>query len=449
MNSLNAVTRCMDYLQSQWGGYRKTRHSRVCRCLVKQNVLPLIDTFCQVQANQPGKTSDRFLRFDVPFFDPLQYGKALSGELSSPGNGFPPAGKNDPTSENQALGFLRDLFHYALNLDLSEDQLVVACLLPSTVEDRSGWSKWWNDALSLQLPPQIRILVCDTLEDEAFGTLAAKYPETLTTFRPEIDAVAIIRQLMDEYGDQNDPTTHFRKAFFELTQQVGRQDANGIRQTAKAALSLARQTGFPHLEITVLCTAGNGLAYAGQLDEGLKAFDEARRIAKASANLPLTPQMPELTAETIGTNIYDQLGTQALFFKAAALIGAGQFDRAFHTYQEAAAALKETLKNDDPKNPDAGLIFHLIEALRMSGYCLEQLNEKQQADSCYEESLQSGLLLDTATRKNTNLAFSGRALLDIYQTTGNKTGYLAASEKLDTLLGVGWEKTLSQKMTIS
>ncbi|MBK8492223.1 MAG: hypothetical protein IPL49_15410 [Saprospirales bacterium] len=461
MNSSNAVTRCLDSLQVLWEEYRNEKQSRICRWLVDQDAYSLIDAFYQTNADESSDSTEIFLRFESPFLSSVQYGKALSDELSSfveedrealaeEGIEIPWTSVYQETPDNTALGFLRNFFHFVLSLEMDEDELVVAFIAPVTIDDRAGWKKWWTDVLSLQLPPQIRLMICEVSEDNVLEPLAVKYSSVMTTIKPEIDGPGIMRQLMNEYGDQDDGCTHFRKAFFELTQEVGRRDAGSIRQAAKKALDLARQTGFPHLEITVLCTAGNGLASAGQLEMGLKSYEEARRIAKAAAPMPIIKEMPELEVELPGGNLFDQLGIQALFFKGAALVGAGQFDRAHDAYLEAVHELKTILKgksNDQKVDWSNGgiLIFHLLEALRMCGYCQENLGRKQEAVPFYEETLCISERLDPESRKSTTLGYSGRSLLEIYKADGQKNGYLSTKEKMNSLLGKGWEETLPQR----
>ena len=61
-----------------------------------------------------------------------------------------------------------------------------------------------------------------------------------------------------------------------------------IDKYTQRSMQLARKIGFPHLEITVLCTAGNGYAMGGNLDKGLIALDNARDLAKKISTLTIT-----------------------------------------------------------------------------------------------------------------------------------------------------------------
>lgn len=449
MNGPNAVTRCLDDLQLLWMSYRENEQSRACRWFVSLDAVSLIHAFIQSNAAESAGTPDIFLRFASPFANASQYGKALSQELSAlvdadrealakDGIEVPWSSDHREDPDNAALGFLRNLFHFALSLDLDPGDRLVACITPVAIQNPQDWTHWWTDALSLQLPPQIRFLLCETPETHFLESLTNQFPDTLTTLQPQIDGQAVMRQLMDEYGDPGDLATLFRKAFLELSQLVGKQDPAGIRTAAKTALDLAREMGMPHLEIAVLCTAGNGLAIGGELEPGLLCFDQARRIARQARSQTLAKEIPGLTAE----NLYDQLGVHAAFFKGGALIGAERYDQACTAYEAAAIDLR-ALTNGASTNP--ALRFLLIEALRMSGLCKERSDEKKAAAPFYEEALLQGARLEEASRKQTTLAYCGQSLIALYRVLSQKNACLIAQEKMNALLGAGWEESLPQR----
>lgn len=436
MNGPNAVTRCLDELQLHWMSYRENELSRTCRWLVSGDAVSLIHAFIQSNAAASSDTPDIFLRFVTPFSTGSSYGENLSQELSSmveadrealakDGIEVPWSSEHRDDPRNAALGFVRNLFHFALSLGLDPGDRLVACLTPTLIQDPTAWKKWWTDALSLQLPPQIRFLICETPETNFLESLTVDFPHTFTTLQPQIDGVAVMRQLMDECGDPNDPANHFRKAFLELSQLVGKGDTAAIRNAAKTALDLARKMERPQLEVVVFCTAGNGLAMAGELEQGLHCFDQARGIAR-SAN----------------DNQCYELGVHAAFFKGGALIGAERYEQAATAYEEAAIDLR-ALTNGTSTNP--ALLFLLIEALRMGGLCREKSGDKTAASPFYEEALQLGERLDAGSRKQTTLAYCGQSLIAIYKSSSQKNACLIVQEKMNALLGAGWEKSLPQR----
>lgn len=459
----NAVTCRIDELQDLWEAFKTHENARICRWAVGSEESALVDAFFQVNVADDENTPDIFLRFDAPFKDISTYGQGLSTELSEYVRNereallesgvdilWEPSHQEAP--DNPALGFLRDFFHFALSLGLDEDELVVAFLAPKPLDNLTEWATWWQYAAALDLPPQIRLMVCDNLESPMLGKMAQQHPEKVVTHQPPLDSRAVVRELMSEFGEQDDNCTHFRKAFFELTQQIGHRDAVGIQYAASHALNLAQLIGFPHLEVSVLMAAGNGFATAGQLETGLRTLDEARCIAKAAEPLPLFKDLPDLPELDLpGGNIFAQLSVQALFFKAAALIGQGDFGRALENYQMAAAELTNMVSSTPSSTQPAGFtdgaipLFHLTEAYRMSGYCLERLRRPQDALASYAKALSVGERMNEEARNGTMLAFAGQAMLDICWAQGMKQEYHALFVRMDLLLGEGWQKKLPHR----
>ena len=288
IKTTNAITRRIDLLQNFWDKFVNTSVAQICCWSVLQEELTMIDTFYQVNADESSDTPDIFLRLASPFDTIKNYGKVLTDELAT----LVDADREDLATEdifidwqpnykadakNHAVGFLREFFHFADSLALEEGKVVIF-LSPADIKNTTAWEKWWLDVLALHLPDAIKLMVCDTQEHPFLQKAMQQFPEKMMVLRPKLEMANAIRELMSEYGDQEDACTHFRKAFFELTQAVAKQNIDSINQTAKKALGLARQIGFPHLEITVLCTAGNGFMMSGKTKAGITAFDEAIRI---------------------------------------------------------------------------------------------------------------------------------------------------------------------------
>lgn len=461
MTSSNAVTRALELIQSHWDHYVLNSQAPICRWVVKQNALSLVETFFHLCAEGENDNDDVFFRFESPFTDYCTYGKTLSNELASQvaaekenievnGNIINWISDHREDNNNAGVGYLRNLFHFVISLGLKESEKFIAYLSPITMDNKKAWKRWWADVLSLHLPPQLRLMVCDIREQNNLGVLANKFPDKIISLELDLDGSAIMRQLMNEYGDQDDDCTHFRKAYYDLTLQISKRDLQGIVEATLKALPLARQIGFPHLEITVLCTAGNGFSGVGNLAKAEEAFDQARQIAKESAHLPLIKERPDLKADLPGGNIFDQLSVQSLFHKSAALITYDLFDRALESYREAVKELNIMLaKTGLPKQVDwtnGGItVFYLVEALRMCGYCLERLNQRDEALPFYLETIDICQKLDLVTRNSTSAAYAGRALLKIYYDQNKKKNYLQTEKKMNSLLGESWEEELPKR----
>lgn len=464
IKTTNAITRRLDNLQRYWDKFINTPSARCCCWQVQQDELTMIDAFYQVNADESSDTPDIFLRLESPFVNSKSYGKVLTEELAALVDADREFLAEDDIfidwqsqykahAKNNAVGFLREFFHFADSLELDEGKVVVF-LAPTQIADNTAWEKWWIDALSLQLPDKIALMVCETIGQERLHNISTQFPDIVVVFRPELDMPNAIRELMNEYGDQEDGCTHFRKAFYELTQAVGQRDASAITQKTQSALGLAREIGYPHLEIAVLCTAGNGFMMSGKTNSGLVAFDEALKIADASKNRPLIKEMPDLKVALPGGNLFEQLAVQVLFFKAAGFLALKRplYEDALITYQQAETRLTQMLSTQQPTSGKAidwtngGIIhFHRLEALRMSGYCAEKMGRKQQALKIYEQAIIMAEKMPTKMLESTMLHFIGQALLDIYHKQGMKKEYWSQYKKINILLGKGWEERLPKR----
>lgn len=460
IKTTNAITRRIDLLQGFWDKFKDTPTAQICCWSVLQEELTMIDTFYQVNADESSDTPDIFLRLETPFQRIKSYGKVLTDELAA----LVDADRTDLATEdifidwqpnyradtkNHAVGFLREFFQFASSLELEEGKVIIF-LSPTDIKNPVAWQQWWLEVLKLQLPEQIKLMVCDTQEHPFLQKAIQQFPKKMRTLQPKLEMANAIRELMSEYGDQEDGCTHFRKAFFELTQAVAKQDVELIRQTAKKALVLARQIGFPHLEITVLCTAGNGFMMSGKTQSGITAFDEALRIAEIAKDKPMLPEYPDLKVDLPGGNLFEQLAVQTLFFKAAGFLALKQpaYEAALEVYQDAEERLVKMLEqtNKDAEKIDwsnGGIThFHRLEALRMTGYCSEQLNRNQAALKIYGKAISIAEKLPNEMRQSTMLPFVGQALLNICQKKGMKKEYWNVRKKMNDLLGDDWEAQL-------
>ena len=457
----NAITRRIQELETHWSTFRAIPNARFCRWHIKQDEGSMIDTFYQVNAHESSETPDIFIRFETPFTDANTYSKTLSEELAQlieedkidlaeDGITINWQPQHVVDGQNTALGFLKNFARFADALELDPDEdLVVAFLSPSQISSPAQWAKWWADATALNLPKHIRLMVCDTEGSEALQNIAQQQKEKMHSIRPDLKMNDAIRELMNEFGDQEDNCTHFRKAFFELTQTIPTKNVSAIGEAAKKALALARLIDFPHLEVAVLCTAATGFSTAGKLQTAMQTFDEAARIAKDAEDKPLMKEYPDMKVDLPGGNLFQQLGVQVLFFKASAYIAAPtpQYDMALQQYQKAEIQLNAMIaEKGNPEKVDwlngGILVLHRLEALRMCGMCFEKLKRPQEALSWYAKAVTIGEKLDAEARQGTTLPYVGLAMLAICKTALMKAEYLKVSEKMIVLLGKDWEKSL-------
>jgi tetratricopeptide (TPR) repeat protein len=227
----------------------------------------------------------------------------------------------------------------------------------------------------------------------------------------------------------------YGQAFQNLTEAVATGDTDGMRQYAKKSLDFARLLGHKHLEIAVLCTTAAGFLSAGQLQTTLKVYEEALTIAD---NTALNPEQKEE---------YTQLAVQIMLYKASALLTqkTPQYNAIIEAYQQVVDRLQLMIADRrnaeiaDPMQDDIVNLYH-FEALRILGYCQEQLGRQQAALKHYVKAVSTAEQMGEEMLKSAPIYLVGNALLSLCRKLGMKKEYFIVIDKMNGLLGTGWEK---------
>jgi hypothetical protein len=236
---------------------------------------------------------------------------------------------------------------------------------------------------------------------------------------------------MNAANNGTDNITQFNALYLQLIETEGN---NHIRQIASEALALARTMGHLYLEINVLCAAANGYTSGGQLAIALKIYDEATNIARQGQ------AKAQVNQNTQDNDLYEQLEVQVLFYKGVALLKSAppQYNAAYEVYQQIdkklsqIIAYKGNLQKVDWTNGGV-LHFYRFEALRLSGFCQEQLGRSQSALPHYANAFSIAEKTTTELRQAMPLNTVGKAMMDIYRKTGMKLEFFKVKEKLDAL----------------
>ena len=227
----------------------------------------------------------------------------------------------------------------------------------------------------------------------------------------------------------------YSHAFLSLTEAVAEKDINAVRQYAKKTMDFAKALKRPDLEISVLCMAATGFLSVGQLSTALKLYDEADKIAN------------DAEANETESDFYKQLAVQILLYRGSSLLTQHppQYNAITEVYQQAADKL-DTMIADKGKPEaadwmDGGVLYlYLYESLRIMGYCQEQLGRQQAALKHYVKAVNAAEKLGKNMRKSTPIDIVGKALLSLCRKLGMKKEYFIVIDKMNGLLGEGWEK---------
>ncbi len=242
-------------------------------------------------------------------------------------------------------------------------------------------------------------------------------------------------------GSSENTGAEYGNAFQELSDAVEAKDMNGIRQHTKNTLDVAKNLKLPHLEIATLCMSATGFLSIKQLPTVLKLYDEAYKIAKEAESNEVSE-----SSET-NSDLYAQLSIQILLYKSSALLTQQppQYNTISEAYQHTAEIIQHTiLKKENPKSEnwvDGGILYlYLFECLRILGYCQEQMGRQQAALKHYIKAVSTAEKMGPDIRKSAPLKIVGLALLHLCRKLGMKTEYYFVIDKMNGLIGEGWEK---------
>lgn len=244
-----------------------------------------------------------------------------------------------------------------------------------------------------------------------------------------------IHCILNMNKDNSTYSKDYGQAFQNLTEAVATGDKDGMRQYAKKSLDYARLLNHRHLEIAVLCTTAAGFSSAGQLQTTLKVYEEALIIAD---NTALNPENKEA---------YALLGVQITLYKGAALLAQKppQYPAIIEAYQQAVDRLqlmmgdRRTAEIADPMQDDIINLYY-FESLRLLGYCQEQLGRQQAALKHYVKAVSIAEQMGEEMLKSAPIYLVGNALVSLCRKLGMKKEYFIVIDKMNGLLGMGWEK---------
>ncbi len=233
----------------------------------------------------------------------------------------------------------------------------------------------------------------------------------------------------------NNTSTNYSHAVQNLTEAIAKKDIESMRQSAKKMLDCAKALKLPYLEISAFNMVARAYISIGQQSTAFKLYDEAAKIAKEH--------------ETSDTNsdLYKLLTAQILFDRGSFLLTqkTPQYSTIMEIYQQAIDKLNLMIADKgkseaaDWMNGDA-LYFYLYESLRCMGYCQEQLGRQQAALKYYVKAIDAAEKLSADMRKSTPIPIVGKALLNLCRKLGMKKEYFIVMDKMNILLGDGWEK---------
>lgn len=417
----NPIARRYDQLVEHWLTFTENSEARICRWLIAEDELRMIDGFYKVQATEHNQTGDLFLKFSVPFTNIASYGPALCKELLRQIQALKEATDEEDikqwqpilshTHASDILPFLSNLGAFAHTLNLTQGYLV-AYLAPKDIDDIKQWAQWLLHAAHTGIPQKVRIMVIDACYSPVLESVAKYYLRQVASITPNLQMGAAVNELASA-GDPANPGVQFRKAFVHLTQAIGRKDMAMVEQMATKALKIAGHNQWHQMKVTV--HMARGAAYLGdqQFEKAFQVYGEARKVAEQ--------------AYAAGDPASGKLAVTAIFSQGAAMVAAKNCTVAAEVYGHAVPYAKKT---ED--------YYNLMEAWRMAGFCYQQLHDEQNAWHCYWQALEVAPQLDEKLRPNSTLPYVGQALLELAPKVEREEMILLIRDRMIFLVGDDW-----------
>ena len=401
--ALNPVEQRLVELHGLWQDFLANAERRLLLWQVADNARRVVHGFFEAQRHDaPPEAAyvgtDTFIVFDAPFENSIQYARALKaaliGEYEASRGSLAAEGMTPdwPFHADQvpdsAGGWIQGL--NALADHHPELGHLVAVLMPATVADepaRQAWQAWLWRALRAGPAQRVRLVVLDSPNTPALGSLAADARVHVQAV--PVDAWDLAR---DTFAREAAPGAAgvFRALLAGLFGLVDKGSADQVAAKAGDALALARRQGWADQEVVVRMLTAGAMLKDQRFDEAVSHYRHARTAAEQVA--------------AGGHPAGRQLVLQTWFGEAGAELAAGRLVQAGQCYAQAEWVAK-----------DLGHPVLWIETLRMQVHCHARHGEPGIAMACGLQGLQVGARLKPSSRPMTSLPLLA---LDLLQLVG-------------------------------
>ncbi len=420
----NAIEKRIDELTDIWNEFAQNSETLGLRWLLAADEARMIDLFLEMQNEEISDIPDLFIRFEAPFENPVHYGfilrQALCDQYEESQEDMDQEGlATDWTCPLPQPGDLSTFInscrsfgeHYS---ELMENLVVV--LTPEKVADVRAWEQWLLDLVTAELPPNLKIMVVDSLDSPALERLAQEAPDLVQSVAPALDMPGAMEELVRDVPGHG-PGHTFRRLFVGLTNAAGTGDLKKSQKIADSALSIAAKENWPQMQVVILMALGGAFTGAGKFDDALANYKKSEQIA-ADANQAGDPAAPKLML-------------QSKMAQASALIGQSRYADAAAIY-ESAAALAENQQDH----------FMILENWRMAAYCHEESEEMDRSWDTGRLAIQATEKMDDDLRVNSTLPYVGQGLLRIAEKRNDTDGAEKVEQRMVELIGPDWKSKL-------
>lgn len=420
----NAIEKRIDELTDIWNEFAQSPDVKALRWLLAADEARMIDLFLEMQNEEISDIPDLFIRFESPFENPTHYGfilrQALCDQYDESLEEIGQEGlATDWTCPLPQPGDIQTFINCCRSFGEHYSQLMenlVVVLTPEKVTDVSHWEQWLLNLITTELPPNLKIMVVDSINSPALDRLAQDAQNLVQSVAPALDMPGAMEELVRDVPGHG-PGHTFRRLFVALTNAAAAGDLKKSQKNADAALAIAAKEKWPQMQVVILMALGGAFIGAGKFDDALANYKRSEQIA-ADAGEGGDPAAPKLMLQT-------------KMAQAAALIGQSHYADAAAVY-ESAAALAERQQDH----------FMILENWRMAAYCHENTEKIDRSWDTGHLAMQAAEKMDDELRGNSTLPYVGQGLLRIAEKRNDRDGAKMVEDRMVELIGPDWKSKL-------
>jgi hypothetical protein len=418
MTSRSPIASRLALLYEQWETFAADRDARLLRWLISDDERRMLEALLALEDDEHGQLSVLFFVLDTAF-ERGRYGHELRHDLEQQlvamGEDFSAAARSPSGATSEAtvsdIGLLMQTCAELVRHIDDAVEMVALVLWPKAVAEPKSFAEWLHRAARV-VPPRVRLVVVDRVEAPLLDGLDGPHVRSVTA---NLDMQGALEELAADAPGRASAGGRFREAFVAMSTALARDELDVAREQADAALEIAREAGFDHLEAAVpFALAGGLFGFGGDVVGAIEEFQKAEQRAAAAPDSDWGPTL----------RVKAQLGLAGVLFGAEAWVRAAQ-------EYENAGVLAGDMQD----------LVTQVDALRMAAWSWERGGELQHAWATGLAGLAVAEQMTEAALEGSTVPWLGELLLRL---SADGAKFEAERERvalrLAQLLGSGWRR---------
>ena len=397
----NAIVERIERLSDQWHAFVSARDSRILCWQLAHDELSLALAFFQAEAEEESAEHlDLFVPVLARFASSTEHGfalvAALGEEYAHSRAGLHELGLDHAWEPPPAWRQEHNIAYLiraceSLHTHYRMPGKLVLVLRPDGVKGEKAYQQWLQQ-LAGEAPAWLRVVLLDELDRPGYRKLLEAALPSVVAVRADLDMPGALQQLSNEAGHLDTPGGKFRDLFLRLTGRIGKGDLEGATAIGEVALAHVAEHGLWHLGVPIHFALASGLLAASRFEEAALHFGAAE--ASALRGEESGPEEARATCKTL--RFQSRLG------HGSALLGARAYERAAHTFADAAPLAIEL---GDPRGA--------LDGHRLACFAYERAGQPDAALREGRAGLEIARAMDPATRESSNFEPLCEALLRV------------------------------------